>query len=122
MRKIQLIGNVGKDATFHSTEKGGFISFSLATQTNKNDATLWVTCNKNGGENLAPHITKGTKLFVQGDFSLRTYTDKQGVQHTEPMCYVDFVEFCGSKTESQQSPNVPFANQQMAQRDRKSVV
>lgn len=103
MRKIQIIGNIGKDAVFHKTEKGGFISFSVAAQAHSKGETLWVTCNKNGSEALAPHLKKGTKVFVQGDVSLRSYTDKQGQQRTELTCYVDLVEFCGGKTETQQA-------------------
>lgn len=117
MRKIQIIGNIGKDAEYQTNEKGGYISFTMAAKSTPKSETIWVKCYKNGGENFAQYLTKGKKVYVSGDLGLHTWQTKEGQSRTDVLCYVDFVEFCGSKAEQEQkNVNVPFENQQRAQR------
>ena len=69
------------------------------------------------GTNFYFMSTKGKKVYVSGDLGLHTWQTKEGQSRTDILCYVDFVEFCGSKAEQEQkNVNVPFENQQRAQR------
>lgn len=117
MRKIQIIGNLGKDAEIKVTEKSNFITFSVATSRYAQDKVLWITCNKNRSTELAQYLKKGTKVFVSGNLSIREYTSN-GVTKFEPICQVDEIEFVGGsrQEQTQQNVNVPFENQQRAQR------
>lgn len=117
MIKLEIIGNVGKDATFYSTDKGGFISFSVGATNRKGGETIWVNCTKNGSEQLAPYITKGSKVYIRGNADVSVWFDKAGQAHPQLNCNVNDVEFCGSKPDGAnvQGVNVPFENQQIFQ-------
>ena len=84
MQTVFLAGNVGKDAELRTTQSGDkVLGFSLAVDNgkdrdgNKRDATWW-ECSIWGkrAESLAGHITKGTKLSVQGRPGAREYNGK----------------------------------------------
>lgn len=93
MRKLTLMGNIGKDAEIKVTEKSNFITFSLATQRYSKDSVLWVTCKKDRSTELAKYLTKGTKVLVQGNLNIREY-ESNGFKHFEVECQCDYIEFC----------------------------
>ena len=106
MRKVTIMGNIGKDAEIKQTEKSNFIVFSVATQRFKNDQVLWVTCKKNQSTELAKYLTKGTKILVQGNLNVREY-ESNGFKHFEVECQVDFIEFCGQSQSAPQATQAP---------------
>ena len=82
-----LIGNLGKDAETRYTQSGAAVTnFSVATtrrvkdsqsgdwrdETDWHDVVLW------RGENIAPYLTKGTQVYVEGRLQTRSYEDQQG--------------------------------------------
>lgn len=78
MEKIQIIGYVGKDAEIKSFNGVNYTSFNVAI-TNKNkqsgtEETNWYSCLRHG-DNVAPYIKKGTKVYVSGAFKI---TVKEG--------------------------------------------
>lgn len=84
MNSVVLVGRVGKDAEYKPiNDKGGFISFSLATDDSyfkdreKVEVTNWHNINLWGSEKLANAITKGTQLVVPGQIQYETY-EKDG--------------------------------------------
>jgi len=87
VNKVILVGNLGRDAETKFTPGGSSVTkFSVATSrrwkdqqsgewkedTNWSNVTLWKA------ENLAPYLTKGTKVYVEGRLQTRSYEDKDG--------------------------------------------
>ena len=89
MNKIQLIGNLGKDAeTRFTTNNVSVTSFGLATTSRiKGKDGNWInetTWHNVVAFSLSDYIknilNKGKKFYVEGRISKRDYTDKDGVK------------------------------------------
>lgn len=97
LNKVLLIGNLGKDAETRQTPSGTSVTnFSLATtyrlkdqstgefseKTDWHDIVLW------RGERVAPYLTKGKKVFVEGRLQTRSWEDQNGQKRyrTEVIC------------------------------------
>ena len=89
MNKIQLIGNLGKDAeTRFTTNNVSVTSFGLATTSRiKGKDGNWI--NETTWHNIVAFslsdyikniLKKGKKFFVEGRISKRDYTDKDGIK------------------------------------------
>jgi single-strand DNA-binding protein len=85
--KIIIIGNVGRDPELRMTPNGRPVcEFSVAVNrvTGKAEAreeqTDWyrVSCWQNLAERAQQMITKGRLVYVEGRFTPRTYTDREG--------------------------------------------
>lgn len=86
LNKVMLIGNLGADAETRYTQGGTAVTnFRIATSrrfkdqsgdwredTDWHDIVLW------RGENVAPYLTKGTQVYVEGRLQTRSYEDQQG--------------------------------------------
>jgi len=87
VNKVILVGNLGKDAETKFTPGGASVTkFSVATgrrwkdqqsgewkeETDWSNVTLW------RAENLAPYLTKGKQVYVEGRLHTRSYDDKDG--------------------------------------------
>lgn len=86
---VQLIGNIGKDVTLSTFEKGTKkLSLVIATNdyytNNKGEKikqTEWhnlVAWGKTA-EMMAESLTKGNEIAIQGKLTSRSYEDKDGV-------------------------------------------
>ena len=91
-----LIGNLGKDAETRHTPSGTAVTnFSLATtsrykdqmgewrdRTEWHDIVLWK------GENVAPYLKKGKKVFIEGRLQTRSWEGQDGQKRyrTEVVC------------------------------------
>ena len=75
MLKGQIIGNLGRDAELKSGAKGQFLTFSVGVKVYGQEETIWVNVVSNH-VNLAQYLTKGTKVYVDGSLSVKTYTNK----------------------------------------------
>jgi single-strand DNA-binding protein len=90
VNKVILIGNVGRDPEVRTMQNGGkVVSFSLATSETWNDRasgerkekTQWhriAIFNEKLGEVAEKYVRKGTKLYLEGSYESRKYTDKEG--------------------------------------------
>lgn len=84
LAKTTLIGNLGREPEVKQTTSGDrYARFSVAiNKTVKGEkSTMWVdvSCwDSKKVEVLEAYARKGTKLFVEGDLTTRTYTDKNG--------------------------------------------
>jgi single-strand DNA-binding protein len=89
MNKIQLIGNLGKDAeTRFTTNNVSVSSFGLATTSRiKGKDGNWI--NETTWHNIVAFslsdyikniLRKGKKFYIEGRVSKRDYTDKDGVK------------------------------------------
>lgn len=80
-----VIGNLGANAEFHSENGNEFVSFKVAhtdrykgSDGQDKEDTVWVSCVLNGrADKLLQYLTKGTKVCVVGDASVRTYHSKK---------------------------------------------
>lgn len=88
VNKVFLIGNVGKDPEVRHLENGGpVVRFSLATSEtyrNKNDekvtTTEWhnIVIWRRLAEIVEKYVKKGSKLFIEGRVTYRSWDDKEG--------------------------------------------
>jgi single-strand DNA-binding protein len=87
VNKVTLIGHLGRDAeTAYTASQTAVTKFSVATnrrwkdqqsgewkeETNWTNVVLW------RGENVAPYLTKGKQIYVEGRLQTRQWDDKDG--------------------------------------------
>ena len=87
VNKVLLLGNVGKDPEIASTNGGTLVAkLSLATsehfkdkQGEWQDRTEWhnLVAYARGAEILRDYVHKGSKLFVEGRLTTRSWDDKE---------------------------------------------
>lgn len=104
MLKLQVIGNLGRDAEIKDVNGHRFISFSVAhTDKYKNtkgedvETTTWVGCTMHSNaESLLPYLRKGTKIFASGRCSQRVFHNaKTGLYECALDMRVESIELCG---------------------------
>ena len=80
MQKIEIIGNIGRDADVKTMQDGKqFATFSVACneKTKNGETSTWYDVTTNSVA-LAEWLKKGTKVFVRGRLSVRQYQTQQG--------------------------------------------
>lgn len=92
VNKVILVGNVGKDPEVRSFQNGGRVaSFSVATSERWKDKatgeqkerTEWhriSVLNDNLISVVERFVTKGSKLYIEGQLETRKWTDQSGVE------------------------------------------
>ncbi len=106
MRRAEIIGNISRDAEMKMTASGLEVAnFTVAANgAKKDDPVVWVRCSVFGkrAAALTKFLTKGTKVFVRGEFKLREWksNDKSG---TDFEVNADEVELCGGGTKASAS-------------------
>jgi single-strand DNA-binding protein len=87
VNKVILIGRLGKDAeTAYTASQVAVTKFSVATSRRWKDQqsgewkeeTNWTNVVHWRGENVAPYLTKGTQVYIEGRLNSRSYDDKDG--------------------------------------------
>jgi single-strand DNA-binding protein len=87
VNKVILIGHLGRDAeTAYTASQTAVTKFSVATNRRWKDQqtgewkeeTNWTSVVLWRGENVAPYLTKGKQVFVEGRLQTRSYDDKDG--------------------------------------------
>lgn len=116
MNIYTFTGGLGRDCEQRFTPKGDAVtSFSVAVNSGYGDkaVTSWINCNLWGkqAESLAPYLLKGTKVAVSGEFTLRPYTTKEGVEKTSADVRVNSLTLLGSKDGATHKDNAPQAQQ-----------
>lgn len=83
MAKVEIIGNIGRDAEIKYMEDGtATTKFTVAVTPprygNKEPVTQWFFCTMWGkrGETLSQYLLKGTNVYVDGQLTVRTYTSQ----------------------------------------------
>jgi len=108
MLKLQCIGNVGQNAKITEVNGRKSINFSIAHNrsfTNaegvKTEETIWLSCSywkdKDQSIKIAEYLTPGTKVFIEGVPSVRTYKNKENQSLSAFNVNVIHVELLGSK-------------------------
>jgi len=97
VNKVILIGNLGKDAETKFSAGGTAVTkFTMATQRRWKDQatgdwkeeTDWHNLILFKQENVAPYLTKGKQIYIEGRLQTRSYEDKEGQKKyiTEIVC------------------------------------
>lgn len=124
VNRVEISGNLTRDAELRTTG-GGYpvLSFSMAVNDRRKnqqtgeweDRPNYVDCTLFGtrAEKLAPHFTKGTKLFVAGKLNYSSW-EKDGQRRSKLDVVVDDFDFGGSRGGGQQQggytpPNHAYA-------------
>jgi single-strand DNA-binding protein len=113
MIKIQVIGNLGKDAVTNSVNGRSVINFTVAHTERYKDAsgmqkdkTIWVDCAYwTDRTAVAPYLKKGTQVYVEGQPEVRSYTTQDGRTGATLTCKVSSVQLLGggNRTEGSNS-------------------
>lgn len=87
LNKCMFIGNVGQEPQLKTFNTGKSASFSLAVSKkytdangNKKEYTSWIPCKVFGrlADVVQNLVTKGSQLYVEGEFNVNNYTDDSG--------------------------------------------
>jgi len=87
VNKVILIGHLGRDAeTAYTASQTSVTKFSVATSRRWKDQqsgewkeeTDWTNVVLWRGENVAPYLTKGKQIYVEGRLRTHSYDDKDG--------------------------------------------
>ncbi|MDE3235371.1 MAG: single-stranded DNA-binding protein [Bacteroidota bacterium] len=105
MIKLQVIGNLGKDAVVNNVNGRNVINFTVAhtekyrdAQGNQKDKTTWVDCAYwTDRTAIAPYLKKGTQVYVEGNPDIRTYTTQDGRQGASLTLRIASVQLLGTK-------------------------
>jgi single-strand DNA-binding protein len=90
--RVVLVGNLGRDPEMRYSQNGTPITnFTIAvnrrrrgTDGNWVDETDWyrISLFRNAAETAAEYLKKGTKVLVEGQLQIRTYTGQDGIERT----------------------------------------
>ncbi|MCU0447037.1 MAG: single-stranded DNA-binding protein [Microscillaceae bacterium] len=112
MKQLQIIGNLGQDAILRDYQGKKFCTFTVAIDESYKDAngvktkkTDWISCTTEK-TNLAKFLTKGTKIFAEGNCKAESYQDKEGKTRVQLKMSCYKIELLGSpdKPETSQAP------------------
>ncbi len=119
MNKVMLIGNVGKEPEMSYTPSGSAVTkFSLAVSRRwkdknsgeKKEETTWfnIVAWDRLAETCSNYVHKGHKLYVEGRFTSRTYTEKDtGIERRVFDVIMLEMELIEPKASSQSTGNAP---------------
>ena len=108
VNKVILVGHLGKDAETKFTPSGASLTrFSVATSRRWKDQqsgewkeeTDWHNISLWRSENLAPYLTKGKQVYVEGRLQTRSYEDKDGQKKYSTEVVADDVILLGGRGE-----------------------
>lgn len=105
MIKLQVIGNLGKDAIVNNVNGKNVINFNVAhterfkdAQGNQKDKTIWVECAYwTDRTAIAPYLKKGTQVYVEGTPDIRTYATQDGRQGASLSLRIANVQLLGTR-------------------------
>jgi single-strand DNA-binding protein len=92
VNKVILVGNLGQDPEVRSTQDGTkVVNLSLATSESwtdkrsgeRRERTEWhrvIIWNEQIGEIAERYLTKGAKIYIEGQLQTRKWTDQQDVE------------------------------------------
>jgi single-strand DNA-binding protein len=114
-----LMGNLGSDPELRTSQGGeAVLKFSLATSYTwkdkggaKQEKTDWHRCVMFGkrAEALSRHLSKGSKIAVEGRIQYGSYEDKNGDKRYTTDIIVDQLHFAGGGKGGQQGGPSPYA-------------
>lgn len=123
MIKLQVIGNLGKDALLNQVNGKNVINFTIAHTERYRDAsgaqkerTTWVECaywtERTG---VVPYLKKGTQVFVEGAPEVRQFTRTDGTAGASLSLRVNNLQLLGARPEGMAPSAAPASGQPAAQ-------
>jgi len=108
MIKMQVIGNLGKDCVVNAVNGKNVINFTVAhtekfkdSQGNNQERTTWVDCAYwTDRTALAPYLTKGKQVFVEGNPEVRAFTRQDGTGGASLSLRVRDIQLLGGRSEN----------------------
>lgn len=98
MKKIVIIGNVGREPQVRTTKSGkNFTEFSVAVN-DKEDTCLWVSVILNRESKVTDYLKKGKHVYVEGNFVLDVYKNEPTIT-----VYANELQLLGSAKDSSNS-------------------
>lgn len=104
MIRLQLIGHLGHDAVQRHVNGKTVLSFRVAHTerfTNRDgilqEKTIWVDCSYWEHEKVGPYLTKGTRIYVDGNPSAEVYVNNQGEQQSSIRLRVTTLQLLSSR-------------------------
>ena len=123
MIKMQVIGNIGADATLRETNGRKYVTFNVAVSAkyknqdgSETERTTWISCSRDGSQNVDRFLTKGKQVYIEGTPSVSMYTDSQGRPQCNLRLNVHMIQLLGGKDE-QQPQTPPQTPQQEGKKD-----
>lgn len=123
---MQVIGNLGKDCVVNNVNGKSVINFTVAhtekykdSQGNNQEKTTWVDCAYwTDRTAVAPYLTRGTQVFVEGTPEVRSFQRNDGTAGASLSMRIKEVQLLGRKGEggssSPQADNGGMQNRQGA--------
>lgn len=113
MIKLQVIGNLGKDAQVNQVNGKNVINFTVAHTERFKDSsgvqkekTTWVECaywtDRTG---VVPYLKKGAQVYVEGAPEVRQFTRTDGTSGATLSLRVMSLQLVGNRQENQFNPN-----------------
>ncbi|MDQ3230810.1 MAG: single-stranded DNA-binding protein [Pseudobdellovibrionaceae bacterium] len=114
VNKVILLGNIGKPPELKQGQSGNAsCRFSLATADHwvdqngqKHEKTEWhqIKAFRKQAENVAKYCGKGSKIYVEGRLTTRSWEDQQGQKRYSTDVIADVVKFLSSPREESPGP------------------
>ncbi len=116
--KLQVLGNIGQDATVSEVNGRFCVNFSVAhnKQFTDNDGVLrkittWVSCGywKDDKKKtvIAQYLKAGTIVLVEGVPEVRQYKNKDGQMVVSLQCNVSNINLAGTAQKTENAQQVP---------------
>lgn len=117
INNVVLMGRLVATPELKSTQTGVSVtSFTLAVERSyakqgEERQADFINCVawRNTAEFIAKYFQKGSMLAITGSIQTRNYEDKNGNKRTAVEVVADSASFCGSKSESNNAPNINVA-------------
>lgn len=101
MKKLVIIGNVGREPQTRTTKNGKeFAEFSIAVN-NADKSTTWISVVVNKSSKVTDYITKGKQLYVEGNFTVDVYKGEPSIT-----LFANDVQLLGNGDKSQDNADI----------------
>lgn len=115
MIKMQVIGNLGKDCTVNTVNGKSVINFTVAhtekykdSGGNQQEKTTWVDCAYwTDRTAVAPYLTKGTQVYVEGQPEVRSFQRNDGTAGASLSMRVRELQLVGRKGDNTTGGDMP---------------
>ena len=106
MLKLSSIGNLTRDGQLKEVGTNQVCNFSIARNDRRTKETTYIDCSIWGqlATSLSPYLTKGTKVYVEGELGQREWMDKDGGKQVSLTCRVRELELVGGGGERGETP------------------
>ena len=122
MIKMQVIGHLGKDCIVNTVNGKNVINFTVAhsekykdSQGNQQEKTTWVEAAYwTDRTAIAPYLTKGTQVYVEGSPEVRSFQRNDGTAGASLSLRVRDIQLLGRKGDNNNGSDLPVQNRQGA--------